>query len=32
MLMCTETVTLIRAVRGKDGETYTCTPLAGARW
>ncbi|HIY38449.1 MAG TPA: hypothetical protein H9835_04825 [Candidatus Agathobaculum merdigallinarum] len=32
MLMCTETVTLIRAVRGKDGETYTCTPLAGASW
>ena len=32
MLMCTETVTLIHAVHGKNGETYTCTPLTGASW
>lgn len=32
MLLCNETVTLVQAVRGKDGETYTCTPLTGASW
>lgn len=32
MLMCIECVTLVHAVRGKDGESYTCTPIAGVSW
>ena len=32
MLMCNETVTLVQAVRGDNGETYTCTPLNDASW
>lgn len=32
MLLCSETVTLVQAVRGDNGETYACTPVAGASW
>ena len=32
MLMCNETLTLVRETRGDDGEAYTCTPVLGASW
>ncbi|MBS6881652.1 MAG: hypothetical protein KH195_00080 [Clostridiaceae bacterium] len=32
MLMCNETLTLVREIRGDDGEAYTCTPVLGASW
>lgn len=32
MLMCNQTVTLVRHVKGDDGDTYTCATYAGASW
>ena len=32
MLMCSETVTLVRLHKGDDGETYTCTAIAEVSW
>ena len=32
MLMCTEAVTLVHAVRGDNSETFSCTKITGASW
>lgn len=32
MLLCNETVTLIRCDKHADGETYHCTVIEGASW
>ena len=32
MLMCDQTVTLVHHVKGKDGDTYTCSTYDGASW
>lgn len=32
MLACTEAVTLVRPLRGDDGDSYACTILQGASW
>lgn len=30
--MCDQTVTLVHHVKGKDGDTYTCTTYSNASW
>lgn len=32
MLMCNETVTLVRHVAEKDGDRYECIAIVGASW
>lgn len=32
MLMCDQTVTLVRHEKGDDGDSYTCTTYGGASW
>ena len=32
MLMCNQTVTLVRHVKGDDGDAYTCATYTGASW
>lgn len=32
MLMCNETVTLVRHSKGKNTDTFTCTAIVGASW
>lgn len=32
MLGCTETVTIVRHVQGKDSDSYTCEVIVGVSW
>ncbi len=32
MLGCTETVTIVRHVQGKDSDSYTCEAIVGVSW